>query len=49
MKTLPITAEKVALELNGIQYDDVKGAYMGFCFAGSADSYDFHTKAPAKK
>ena len=49
MKSLPITAEKVALELSGISYDDVKGSTMGLCFVGDADAYDFHTKAPAKK
>jgi len=49
MKSLPITAEKVALELNGIPYEDVKGDYMGFCFAGRADTYEFHAKAAAKK
>jgi carbon-monoxide dehydrogenase large subunit len=49
MKTMPITAEKVALELLGIPYDDVKGSTMGLCFAGHPDAYKFHTKAPAKK
>ena len=49
MKTMPITAEKVALELLGIRYDDVKGSTMGLCFAGHPDAYEFHTKAPAKK
>jgi carbon-monoxide dehydrogenase large subunit len=48
LKSLPITAEKVALELQGIAYDDVKGAYMGLCFAGHLDKYDFHTKAAKK-
>jgi len=49
MRTLPITAEKVALESNGVSYDDVKGSTMGFCFAGNADAYKFHTKTSAKK
>jgi len=49
MKTMPITAEKVALELLGIPYDDVKGSTMGLCFAGHPDAYTFHTKAPARK
>jgi len=43
LKTLPITAEKVALELHGIRYDDVKGSYMGLCFAGHPEAYDFRT------
>jgi CO/xanthine dehydrogenase Mo-binding subunit len=33
MRSMPITAEKVALALQGISYDNVKGAYMGFCYA----------------
>ena len=49
MKTMPITAEKVALELQGIPYEDVKGSYTGFCFAGHPDAYKFHTKSAAKK
>ena len=43
VKRLPITAEKVALELHGIRYDDVKGSYMGLCFAGQPDAYAFRT------
>jgi carbon-monoxide dehydrogenase large subunit len=49
MKSLPITAEKVALELHGIRYDDVKGSYMGLCFAGEPDAYAFRTAAARKK
>jgi carbon-monoxide dehydrogenase large subunit len=49
MKTMPITAEKVALELHGVSYDDVKGSTMGLCFAGHPDAYTFHTKSAAKK
>jgi carbon-monoxide dehydrogenase large subunit len=49
MKIMPITAEKVALELQGISYEDVKGSYMGLCFAGHPDAYKFHTKASTKK
>ena len=45
LKRLPITAEKVALELNGIPYDNVKGSYMGLCFAGKPESYTFKTTA----
>jgi carbon-monoxide dehydrogenase large subunit len=43
MKTMPITAERVALALNGIAYEDVKGATMGMCFLGKADRYKFRT------
>ena len=43
VKSLPITAEKVCLELHGIRYDDIKGNYMGFCFAGQPESYAFRT------
>jgi CO/xanthine dehydrogenase Mo-binding subunit len=36
IRSMPITAEKVALALHGIQYEDVKGAYMGFCHVARA-------------
>jgi hypothetical protein len=49
VKRLPITAEKVALELHGIRYDDVKGSYMGLCFAGHPESYSFRTEAARPK
>jgi carbon-monoxide dehydrogenase large subunit len=49
IKTLPITAEKVALTLRGIPYDDVKGSYKGFCFAGKAEAYAFHVGATKQK
>ncbi|MFH0953507.1 MAG: xanthine dehydrogenase family protein molybdopterin-binding subunit [Verrucomicrobiota bacterium] len=48
MKSMPITAEKLALELNGIKYEDVKGDYMGLCFAGNADAYKFKTASPKR-
>jgi carbon-monoxide dehydrogenase large subunit len=41
MTTMPITAEKVALALNGIPWEDVKGNYMGLCFLGKPDEYKF--------
>jgi carbon-monoxide dehydrogenase large subunit len=41
LKTMPITAEKVALALNDIPYEDVKGAYMGLCFLGKPEKYKF--------
>jgi len=49
IKALPITAEKVALALSHISYEDVKGSYMGFCFAGKADAYAFRTGGPKRK
>jgi carbon-monoxide dehydrogenase large subunit len=49
VKRLPITAEKVALELHGIRYEDVKGSYMGLCFAGQPESYGFRTTSAGKK
>ncbi len=48
IKTMPLTAEKICLELQGISYEDVKGSTMGLCFAGHPDAYQFHTKSPAK-
>ena len=49
MKSMPITAERIALALNGIPYEDVKGNYMGLCFKGAADKYKFHTAKGWKK
>jgi carbon-monoxide dehydrogenase large subunit len=49
LKSLPITAEKVALELRGIRYDEVKGSYMGLCFAGQPEAYEFRTSSAAAK
>lgn len=41
LKTMPLTAEKVALALRGIEYDDVKGDQLGFCFRGRPCDYPF--------
>jgi CO/xanthine dehydrogenase Mo-binding subunit len=49
IKSLPITAEKVALALVGIPYDEVKGSTMGFCFAGKADAYRFQVAGTKRK
>ncbi|MBZ5552079.1 MAG: xanthine dehydrogenase family protein molybdopterin-binding subunit [Acidobacteriia bacterium] len=49
LKALPITAERLALALAGIPFEDVKGAYMGFCFAGKADAYKFLTGGKKQK
>ena len=49
MKTMPITAERIALALSGFPYEDVKGDYMGLCFKGEADKYKFHTAKGRKK
>ena len=38
---MPLTAEKVALALRGIEYDDVKGDNLGFCFRGRPCDYPF--------
>ena len=43
LKTMPLTAEKVALALHGIEYDDVKGDNLGFCFRGRPCDYPFDT------
>ena len=48
LKNLPITAEKIALELRGVSYDEVKGSYMGLCFMGKAADYSFKTHATDK-
>ena len=41
LKTMPLTAEKTALALRGIEYDDVKGDNLGFCFRGRPCDYPF--------
>jgi CO/xanthine dehydrogenase Mo-binding subunit len=41
LKTMPLTAEKTALALRGIDYDDVKGDNLGFCFRGKPCDYPF--------
>ena len=41
IKTMPLTAEKVALALRGIDYDEVKGDQLGFCFRGRPCDYPF--------
>ncbi|MBP7829400.1 MAG: xanthine dehydrogenase family protein molybdopterin-binding subunit [Kiritimatiellae bacterium] len=47
IKSLPLTAEKVALELRGLRYDDVKGETMGLCFMGDPQQYAFFAKGKA--
>jgi carbon-monoxide dehydrogenase large subunit len=42
MKSLPITAEKIALALKGIDYEEVRGDYMGLCFRGRPEAYKFN-------
>jgi carbon-monoxide dehydrogenase large subunit len=39
--TMPVTAEKVALALRGIDYEDVRGDTMGFCYAKRPGDYTF--------
>jgi hypothetical protein len=41
LKSMPLTAEKIALALQGIDYDDVKGDNLGFCFRGKPCDYPF--------
>jgi CO/xanthine dehydrogenase Mo-binding subunit len=41
LQTMPLTAEKVALALRGIDYDEVKGDNLGFCFRGRPCDYSF--------
>jgi len=41
IKTMPLTSEKIALALRGIEYDDVKGDNLGFCFRGKPCDYPF--------
>ena len=41
VKTMPLTSEKVCLALRGIEYDDVKGDNLGFCFRGRPCDYPF--------
>lgn len=43
LKTMPLTAEKIALALRGIDYDAVKGDQLGFCFRGKPCDYPFET------
>lgn len=43
MKSMPITAEKLAMEMSGINYDAVKGKTMGLCFMGDVNKYKFKT------
>jgi hypothetical protein len=44
MKSLPIMAEKIALALKGIDYEEVRGDYMGLCFKGRPEGYSFKTE-----
>ena len=48
MKRMPITAEKLALEISGIKSEAVKGKTMGLCFMGEADKYKFGTAPTAR-
>ena len=41
LKTMPLTAEKIALAMRGIDYEDVKGDNLGFCFRGRPCDYPF--------
>ncbi len=41
LKSMPLTAEKIALALDGVDYDAVKGKTMGLCFMGRREDYAF--------
>ena len=44
IKSLPLTSEKVALTLAGVDYDAVKGESRGFCFRGKPEEYPFRAE-----
>jgi CO/xanthine dehydrogenase Mo-binding subunit len=46
IKDLPLTAEKICLALQQIDYNTVKGSTMGLCFIGSPNTYDFRIAPP---
>lgn len=46
IKSMPLTAEKIALTVRGLDYDSLKGDTRGFCHAGVAEGYDFATPVP---
>ncbi len=41
LKSMPLTAEIIALALQNIAYEDVRGDTMGLCFLGAPDRYRF--------
>ena len=43
IKILPLTAEKIALSLHGLDYESLKGTSMGFCYKGDPADYPFAT------
>ena len=44
IKSLPLTSEKIALTLAGVDYDSVKGESRGFCFQGKPEEYPFRAE-----
>lgn len=46
IKSMPLTAEKIALTVRGLDYESLKGDTRGFCHAGAAEGYDFATPVP---
>ena len=46
VKSMPLTAEKIALAARGLDYEALKGDTRGFCHAGAAEGYDFATPVP---
>lgn len=41
LKEMPLTAEKILLAMKGIDFNDVKGEYMGLCFMDKPKNYRF--------
>ena len=46
LKSMPLTSEKVALAVRGLDYEALKGDTRGFCHTGGAEGYDFATPVP---
>jgi len=47
LTSMPLTAEKIALKLRGVEYEDVKGNYKGLCYVGTPDKYRFEAEGTA--
>ena len=46
LKSMPLTSEKVALAVRGLDYEALKGDTRGFCHTGGAEGYGFATPVP---
>lgn len=49
IKEMPLTAEKVLLAMKGIDFNDVKGQYMGLCFMDKPKNYRFEVGGVKQK